>query len=326
MRAERNSVFISYSHVDRDYVERLRTHLKPLERQGKLVIWDDSRIEPGGSWRHEIESALMAAQVAVLLVSADFLASQFIQENEVLPLLARAEEEGAVIIPLLVSPCGFSRTPSLSRFQATNPPTKTLTAMSHTEREATLDKLADRIEQIVQVPADQPPRQSKRPGVSTVRGLKLVRASDAKTVLAKESAPKIAAKSNRAEDTSRPSSVCLANAFWLAHDLDQAIRLCRRGRPLEIEQYLLRALNHLNQAGLEATPERQVVMRALAAVIARKAPTESRRSELVESLSRARNKLGGIFQQAQPGFRDYASMAEEDAFKAEAQEMSSTRR
>jgi len=82
----RARVFISYSHHDVKWLERLRVHLKPLIRKQVVDLWDDTRISPGMDWRREIDTALSAASVAVLLISADFLASDFIVDNE-LPVL-----------------------------------------------------------------------------------------------------------------------------------------------------------------------------------------------------------------------------------------------
>lgn len=74
----RTKVFISYSHADKEWLERLRRHLKPLDREGRLECWDDTHIRPGDDWKQEIQNALDTAQVAVLLISADFFASDFI--------------------------------------------------------------------------------------------------------------------------------------------------------------------------------------------------------------------------------------------------------
>jgi hypothetical protein len=69
----RPTVFISYSHKDEDWKDRVVTHLRGLGHQGSLAVWDDRRIEGGQDWYQEIQDAMSAASVALLLVSADFL-------------------------------------------------------------------------------------------------------------------------------------------------------------------------------------------------------------------------------------------------------------
>jgi hypothetical protein len=102
------SVFISYSHADSEWLKRVQIHLKPLERKGLILPWDDTKIEPGMQWKDEINKALDSARVAILLISADFLASDFIVDNELPPLLASAEEHGTLIFPVILKPCLFS--------------------------------------------------------------------------------------------------------------------------------------------------------------------------------------------------------------------------
>src|SRR4051812_31116452 len=142
----RTKVFISYSHADKEWLERLQRHLKPLVREGRLESWDDTHIQPGDDWKQEIRDALDTAQVAVLLISADFFASDFIDENELPPLLAAAQAKGVRILPVIISASRFARNPDLSRFQAVNSPSRPLDGMLRAEQEKVLDRLAHTIE------------------------------------------------------------------------------------------------------------------------------------------------------------------------------------
>lgn len=143
--SERTRVFISYSHEDAEWLERLQKHLAPLEREGALV-WDDTRLKAGARWREEIRAALDETRVAILLVSADFLASDFIATDELPPLLQAAAEDGATILPVIISPCRFERMESLSRFQSVNDPRKPLVKLRRGNREEVLDAVARAVE------------------------------------------------------------------------------------------------------------------------------------------------------------------------------------
>ena len=144
--ANRTKVFISYSHKDKPYLDRLSVHLRPLERAGITELWVDTRIMPGEKWRSEIEAALAKAQAAVLLISADFLASNFILENELPPLLEKAEKEGVKILPVILKPCRFTRDKLLSQFQAVNMPENPISGMSEHESELVYDAVAQHLE------------------------------------------------------------------------------------------------------------------------------------------------------------------------------------
>lgn len=145
-----NLVFVSYSHADVKWLERLRVHLKPLERQGALSLWDDTKIKPGTRWRDEIRNALEHARAAVLLITADFLASDFISTNELPPLLRAAEKRGTLILPVIIKPCRFEQTEGLSQFQAVNPPSKPLVAVRSARREEMFWTLSRVIEEALQ--------------------------------------------------------------------------------------------------------------------------------------------------------------------------------
>jgi hypothetical protein len=114
-------------------------------------LWVDTKINAGQKWRAEIEGALDRAAVAVLLVSADFLASDFVVENELPPLLKAAQLEGVTILPLILKPCAFSATKEISQFQAINAPSSPLISLDETQREAIWVKVAEAVSNAVEV-------------------------------------------------------------------------------------------------------------------------------------------------------------------------------
>lgn len=144
-KTRKKRLFISYSHADSEWLQRVKVHLKPLERDSIIEIWEDTRIKTGDNWRVEIENALMQSGAAILLVSADFLASDFIVENELPQLLRIAEEKGTRIFQLIVSPCYFDESENLSQFQAVNSPSNTLIELDRGDQERLLLDLAKSI-------------------------------------------------------------------------------------------------------------------------------------------------------------------------------------
>ncbi|MCR6655606.1 MAG: toll/interleukin-1 receptor domain-containing protein [Opitutus sp.] len=146
---KRNHAFISYSHEDSEFLDALLVHLKPLHKAGLVDVWSDQRIKAGSLWKEEIERALASATVAVLLVSPHFLASDFIVDNELPPLLKRAKEEGVKILPVLLKACRFTRDPLVGAFQAINDPRKPIAALPMWERDELYDRIAQEIEGLV---------------------------------------------------------------------------------------------------------------------------------------------------------------------------------
>ena len=146
-RARGKRIFISYSHKDNEYLERLMVHLKPLQKKGLIDIWVDTRLLAGEKWKKEIEDALKVARVGILLISADFLASDFIVDDELPPLLQSAEEKGTLILPVILKPCRFTREVTLREFQAVNPPDEPLSFLDENGKELVYDTIAQRIEE-----------------------------------------------------------------------------------------------------------------------------------------------------------------------------------
>ena len=137
----RDQVFISYSHRDSVWLERLHTNLRPAVRQGKITVWDDRQIEPGVDWRVAIRTALTQAKVAILLVSPDFLASDFIAQHELPNLLDAARADSLKVFWIAVRPSGYKET-AIERYQPINDPERPLSSLRRT---ADIDKELVRI-------------------------------------------------------------------------------------------------------------------------------------------------------------------------------------
>jgi hypothetical protein len=145
----RPTVFVSYSHRDKRWLERLQVHLKPSSRRGEMVLWDDTRIDPGDLWRPAIRSAVQQAAVSILLISADFLASDFVTSEELPALLHRAERAGARVIPIIVQPCRLANHPELASFQTLNSPDRPLSKLTDAEAEEVFVRATEELERVL---------------------------------------------------------------------------------------------------------------------------------------------------------------------------------
>jgi TIR domain len=144
----RDQVFISYSHKDKKWCDDLDTHLKPYLRDGSITSWSDRQIAPGSEWFKEIQSALANSKVAVLLVSPDFLASDFIHEHELTPLLKKAEQGGVQILWIPVRSSSYEQT-ALKNYQAILDPSKPLAEISKAKRDRAWVQICQRIQKAV---------------------------------------------------------------------------------------------------------------------------------------------------------------------------------
>jgi predicted acylesterase/phospholipase RssA len=143
--AKRDQVFISYSRDDSPWLYRLQKHLEPYRLNRSFRLWSDTQIEAGADWNMEIRKALAAAKVAVLLVTSNYLASDFIRDVELPEFLRAARDEGLVLIWVLVGPCAYKET-ALNKYQAANNPDFPLAAMEkEADQDAELVKICEKI-------------------------------------------------------------------------------------------------------------------------------------------------------------------------------------
>jgi Leucine-rich repeat (LRR) protein len=145
-RGAANQIFISYSHRDSDWLKRLETMLKPLTRGLKITLWADTKIASGANWKDEIEQALAASKVALLIVSPNFLASDFISEHELPVLLSAAKKHGLRILWMAVSHSLYKET-EIAEYQALHDPTKPLDGLPAAEQNQVLFRICENIKE-----------------------------------------------------------------------------------------------------------------------------------------------------------------------------------
>jgi hypothetical protein len=142
----RKDIFISYSHANEEFLTRLLLHLVPLKRHRGISAWSDREIAAGDQWETRIEEALRRCQVAVLLVSPDFLASRFINERELPPIEAAATKENVPILWLLVRPCLWKEFDFLRRTQSAVALTPCLASLERWQQDQVFVDLCEKIE------------------------------------------------------------------------------------------------------------------------------------------------------------------------------------
>lgn len=104
-------LFISYSHKDENYKDQLITHLSSLKRQGVVKDWHDRKIFAGEEWDNSIKQELLDSDIIILLISADFLNSDYCSEIEIKKAMERHELGEAKVIPIIVRPCDWKNLP-----------------------------------------------------------------------------------------------------------------------------------------------------------------------------------------------------------------------
>jgi len=110
-------LFISYAHKDEAFKDELEVHLSILRKNGQIETWDDRQIRAGEEWDQSIKNNLVDAEIILFLVSADFLASNYINDIEIAKAIERHDKEECKIIPVIIRRCQW-RDSDLAKFQA----------------------------------------------------------------------------------------------------------------------------------------------------------------------------------------------------------------
>jgi hypothetical protein len=116
LAGRRCRVFVSYARVDERYRMRLDVHLAPLVRDGLIDLWSDRTVTAGADWEKDIQRELAAADIVILLVTPDFVASGYCFEKELPEVLRRNTEEGVRVLPVHVKAVDLANLP-FGKFQ-----------------------------------------------------------------------------------------------------------------------------------------------------------------------------------------------------------------
>jgi len=108
---QHTNIFIAYAKADENILELLRKHLTSLERTEGVTIWYDGKIDLGKEWLEETEKAMANADIILLLVSADFIASDFCYEHQMKQALELHAADKASVIPVIIRDCAWENAP-----------------------------------------------------------------------------------------------------------------------------------------------------------------------------------------------------------------------
>ncbi len=147
MDSNKLKVFLSYSHKDEDMKNQLDTFLINLKRSGSIEVWQDRELLAGTEWNDTIKKELAAADIILLLISADFNASNYIWENELATAMQRHEKGEARVIPVILRNCEWQDMP-YARLQAL--PVNGLPVSKFADKDEAYTQIAREIRRVVE--------------------------------------------------------------------------------------------------------------------------------------------------------------------------------
>jgi len=155
-----NKIFISYCHKDEEWKDRFKPHLLMLEKSGQdIIVWDDRKINAGNQWYQDIKDAMEQSKVAVCLISADYLASDFCIKEEIPFLLEKQKDDGMILIPILIRPCLWKAFSWLNASQMLPRDGKSIIVDFSTKFDLVFTEVAETIFNIINNPSNFPSNQ-----------------------------------------------------------------------------------------------------------------------------------------------------------------------
>ena len=145
----RTIAYIGCHLNDREYLKELRTHLAFYENLGSIHTWDDAMIQPGMRRVDEINKSIQSAKVVILLLSPDFLISDFMRD-QIPQILQAVERKEVIILSVIVRSCLFKQTP-LSSFEPVNNPVVPLSTIKPEERESVWVEVTQQVKALLSV-------------------------------------------------------------------------------------------------------------------------------------------------------------------------------
>ncbi len=160
-------IFISYSHRDEEFKDDLQIGLATLKNNGHIAAWDDRAIMAGDEWDHEIKDALYKADIILLLVSPNFLASRYVREQEIKIAMERHRNpaDPAVVVPIIIRPSDWKDN-AFSSLQALPKNSKPVSTWSNYD-EAMLDVVSGIKKLVMRKPVVRPPSPTSPPAANS---------------------------------------------------------------------------------------------------------------------------------------------------------------
>jgi hypothetical protein len=141
------SVFVSYSHADEGLRKELGKHLRVLERQGVIATWHDRMIGAGMQWEGAIDARWNEARVILLLISSDFIDSQYCYDVEMRRALERHDTRQALVVPIILRAVSLRGTP-FAKLQAL--PKDAKPVATWTDRDSAFMDITDSLRNAIQ--------------------------------------------------------------------------------------------------------------------------------------------------------------------------------